>query len=153
MPADDLSRIDHMALLALAVAAAVGVMALLRLAGRRRHDAPVPFALEGDGSYDYDVAGADDHQAVLGRIAGHRVPAEGWDCTAQLLPEVARAGELRTIWVTVEGARVGHIAAAEMRHFDAALGGRAARCDAVVVASPAGRLQVRLDTVWPPRLD
>ncbi|MDQ0512351.1 hypothetical protein [Ancylobacter amanitiformis] len=153
MSAELLSRIEHMTLLALVIVAAVVLIVVLRLLGRRSVAPQASQTLQGDGGYDYPVAGADDHQAVLGRIAGRHVPAEGTDCTAELLPDVSRAGELRAIWVTVEGARIGHIAPLEVPHFNAALDGRAARCEAVVVASKMGRLSVKLDTVWPPRLD
>lgn len=72
---------------------------------------------------------------------------------AELVPDVSRAGELRAIWVTVQGARVGHIAAEEIAPFHAVLAGRPARCEAVVAPARSGFLVVRLDTVWPPRLD
>lgn len=146
-------RFHHMTLLTLAVAAGLAVIIVLRWTGQRFISAKAALKLKGDRTYDYTVAGAEEHQPILGRIAGRSPEAGGQDCTAELVPDISRAGELRAIWVTVQGARVGHIAREEIEPFQAVLAGRSARCDAVVVPARSGLLTVRLDTVWPPSLD
>jgi len=147
-----LSRFHHMTLLTLAVAAALAIIIWLRWTGQRFVAPKAVLRLKGDGDYDYGVAGAQEHQPILGRIAGRMPEVGGQDCTAELVPDISRAGELRAIWVTVQGARVGHIAPEEMAAFQAVLAGRPARCHAVVVPSRSGALMVKLDTVWPPQL-
>lgn len=145
-----IADLDHMTLLALGVAAAVLLIVALRWMGERVVAPQAVAELKGDGNYDYAVAGSEEHQPVLGRIAG-RPGRDGHDCTAELLPDVARTGHLRGIWVLVDGARVGHIPPGETGHFHAVIGGRPARCEALIVTQD-GELSVRIDTVWPPRL-
>lgn len=146
-----LADLDHISLLALGVAGALLLIVLLRWMGERVVAPQAGAMLGGDGDYDYAVAGSDEHQPVLGRIAG-RPGREGHDCIAELVPDVARNGELRGIWVLIDGARVGHIKPSEMGAFHEVMDGRPARCEAIIV-SDDGLLRVRLDTVWPPRLD
>lgn len=153
MLSDYLFRFHHMTLLTLAVAAGLAIIVLLRWTGQRFVSAKAALKLKGDSTYDYTVAGAEAHQPILGRIAGRSPEVGGQDCVAELVPDVSRAGELRAIWVTVQGARVGHIAAEEIAPFHAVLAGRPARCEAVEAPARSGFLVVRLDTVWPPRLD
>ncbi len=145
-----IADLDHISLLALGVAAAVLFICVLRWMGERAFASHAAAELKGDGSYDYTVAGSEEHQPVLGRIAG-RPGRVGHDCTAELLPDVARSGDLRGIWVMVDGARVGHIPPGETGPFHAVIGGRPARCEALIVAQN-GQLSVRIDTFWPPRL-
>ncbi|MBS9476289.1 hypothetical protein [Ancylobacter radicis] len=146
-----IADLDHISLLALGVAAAVLLIIVLRWMGERVAPSAAGVPLEGDGSFDYTIAGTSDHQPVLGRIAGHP-DTDGHDCTAELVPDMARTGELRGIWVLVDGARVGHILPAETAMFHAVMGGRRGRCEAVIAVHADGELVVRLDTVWPPRL-
>lgn len=145
-----LAGFEPIALLALAVAAALVLIIAFRWWGVRSIATRAAARLKGDGGYDYGIAGAHEHQPVLGRIAGNPGDA-GHECTAELVPDVSRAGELRGIWVMVDGARVGHIPPGQTGHFHAVIGGHPARCEAVIVAEN-GALSVRIDTVWPPRL-
>lgn len=144
---------EPMTLLAAGVALAVAIIVVLRWTGQRYVAPKARLALRGDGSFEYGVAGTEAHQPVLARVAGHSPPSSGQECTAELLPERARGGEMRAIWVCVEGVRVGQVVADEIPAFDAALRGRPARCDAVVVrASRSETLQLKLDLTWPPSL-
>lgn len=143
---------DHMTLLAGVVAIAIALIILLRWTGQRVVVPKARLALKGDGSFDYDVAGTSAHQPVLARIAG-RSGALGEERVAELTPLASQAGESTAIWVHVEGARVGEIAARDVAAFHAVLAGRPARCNAVVIDDElAGGLVVKLDVIWPPRL-
>lgn len=143
---------DHMTLLAGGVAVAIALIILLRWTGQRVVVPQARAALKGDGSFDYDVAGTSAHQPVLARIAG-RSGSAGEERVAELTPLPSQAGESTAIWVHVEGARVGEIAARDVEAFHAVLVGRPARCDAVVIDDDlAGGLVVKLDVMWPPRL-
>lgn len=143
---------DHMTLLAGGVAVAIALIILLRWTGQRVVVPQARAALKGDGSFDYDVAGTSAHQPVLARIAG-RSGSIGEERIAELTPLPSQAGESTAIWVHVEGARVGEIAARDVAAFHAVLAGRPAQCDAVVIDDDlAGGLIVRLDVMWPPQL-
>ncbi|MCB4770019.1 hypothetical protein LGR54_15485 [Ancylobacter sp. Lp-2] len=145
--------LDHLTMLSAAVIAAVLLIVVLRLFGIR-HVAPVAERqLAGDGEYHYVIHPADTHRAKLGRFSELAATPSGYDCVAELVPETSRARDVR-IHVVVEGATVGEIARREVRSFMAAMNGKPARCDAVIVAprettrSPS----VRLDLAWPPRI-
>jgi len=148
---DHLFEADHMTLLAGGVAVAMVLMVLMRWVGQRVATQSAAPALSGDGSFDYAIAGTDAHQPALARIAGRRPTEMGEERVAELQPSLTPAGELVAMLIQIDNARIGEIPARDLPHFHAATGGRAARCDAVVLKED-DVLVVRLDIVWPPRL-
>lgn len=150
---DHILELDHLTLIAGAVAVAAALMILLRWTGQRVVMPEARLALAGDGSFEYEIAGTEAHQPALIRIAG-RSPSElGEECVAELVPTLTSAGELTAIAVYLEAAHVGEVAARDIPRFHAAMRGARARCDAlVVIGDRSGGLHVKLDIVWPPRL-
>lgn len=150
---DHTLELDHLTLIAGAVAVAAALIILLRWTGQRVVMPQARLALAGDGSFEYEVTGTQAHQPALTRIAGQSPPELGEECVAELVPIITSGGEPTAIEVHLEGAHVGEVAARDIPRFHAAMRGARVRCDAMVIGG--GRsdgLHVRLDTVWPPRL-
>ncbi|GLK83636.1 hypothetical protein [Ancylobacter defluvii] len=150
----DLPWLDHLSMLSLAVLAAVMLIATLRLFGTRHVPVTAEQQLAGDGDYDYAVDHVEAHQATLDRFSALATTPSGYDCVAELVPETSRVRDAVQIRVVVEGATVGEIGCKEVRTFLAAMNGKPARCDALIVAprDAARSLSVRLDLAWPPRI-
>lgn len=145
-------RYEDLVYLSIAIGVVVLVLAVLRLVGKRsRRIASVRLA--GDGSFDCGVEQFDPSRLSLDDLLS-RTSRSSQPCVAELVPESGEAPDAMRVRVVIDGASVGQIPRRDARHVLAAMDGRPAQCDGLIMMTPTAHgpsLVVMLDIAWPPR--